>query len=269
MPDEDRGRSGGVDFADGAVGARLRAAREAAGLTVEQVSATTRIRPQVLRELEADHLGTPGTAVYMRGHIRAAARAVGIDPSPLVRAFDEQVGASAPSLTVEPPAPVPAPRRPSGGLAMPLSAPPERSTPRWLSAVLVGLVVLVVLLLVGSLSGDDPDDRDALTSPSPASSAPPPTTTTTPPSPQRPAGTELVLTARGTSWISVADDETTLFEGTVDEGWDRRFAGPAPVRVRLGNAAAVVSTCGGAPGPAGVEGAVLEFTCTPEGLARP
>ena len=56
MHDEDRGATTGVHAVDGTVGERLRAAREAAGLTVEQVSATTRIRPPVLRDLEADRL---------------------------------------------------------------------------------------------------------------------------------------------------------------------------------------------------------------------
>ena len=96
MHDEDHRTTAGVDAADGTVGARLRAAREAAGLSVEQVSATTRIRAQVLRDLERDELGTPDTAVYTRGHIRAVARAIGADPCPLVQAFDQQVVASAP-----------------------------------------------------------------------------------------------------------------------------------------------------------------------------
>ena len=267
MQDEDRGTSGGVDFADDTVGARLRAAREAAGLSVEQVCATTRIRPQVLRDLEADRLGTAGTAVYMRGHIRAAARAVGADPAPLVCAFDAQVGASAPSLSVEPPSPVPGPRRPSGGLSVPLSAPPERSQPRWLSASLAVLTVLVLLLVVGSLR-DDPDRGDALTEPRALATAPP-AAVTAPASPARPTGAELVLTARGTSWLSVSGAGSTLFEGTVQPGWTQRFADRAQVQVRIGNAAAVASSCGGASGPGGAEGAVLELTCTPGGLRRP
>lgn len=267
MQSEDRGATAGVDAADGTVGERLRAAREAAGLTVEQVSATTRIRPPVLRDLEADRLGTADTAVYVRGHLRAAARAVGTDPGPLVRAFDEQVGACAPALPVDAPSPVPGPRRPSGGLAVPLSAPPERDEPRWLLAVLGVLAVLVALLLVGSLSGDDQPRGDALTVPSAAPTVPDTVAPTSPPPPS-PAGAELVLTARGTSWLSVRAAEATLFEGTVQQGWTQRFADPAQVEVRIGNAAAVDSSCAGSPGPTGAAGAVLALTCTPQGLQQ-
>lgn len=271
MQDEDRGRTGGVDAADGTVGERLRAVRQAAGLSVEQVCATTRIRPPVLRDLEADRLGTPGTAVYTRGHIRAVARAVGADPGPLVRAFDEQIGASPPSLPLSRPAPVPVPRRPSGGLSVPLSAPPERSQPRWLTAALAVLTVLVALLLIGSLSREEPEPGDALTAQRAASTpAPPPTAAPSPsPPPAPPTTADVVLTARGTSWLSVAGGTGTLFEGTVEQGWTQRFADPAQVHVRIGNAAGVDASCGGTPAPAGAEGTVVELTCTRQGLLRP
>jgi len=267
VQDEDRGWAAGVDAAEGTVGVRLRAAREAAGLSVEQVCATTRIRPQVLRDLEQDRLGGPGTAVYVRGHIRAVARAVGADPCPLVRAFDAQVGATPPSLPVEAPRPVPAPRRPSSRLSVPVAAPPERSQPRWVTAAVAVLAVLVALLVVGSLSRDEPEPVSTLTSPTAGASAGTPATTA--PAPAAPARAELVLAARGTSWLSVRAGQVTLFEGTVSQGWTQRFADPARVQARIGNAAAVATTCGGRPGPAGAQGVVVELTCTPGGLLRP
>lgn len=244
------------------IGERLRAAREAAGLSLEQVSARTRIRVPVLHDLESDRLGSAAGAVYTRGHIRAIAAAVGIDAVPLVRDFDDQIGVAAP--TAAPVEPVPAPRPPVGSVPVPQSAPPER--PRWLSAGLAGAAVLVVLLAVGTLTDDGPDRDDALPparagSTNAAGQAPLP--------PPAPAGAALVLEARGESWLSVTNAATTLFEGVVEDGWSQRFEDPSALSVRVGNAAVVSASCGGTTaGPEGEEGEVLTLTCTPQGLQR-
>jgi cytoskeleton protein RodZ len=257
VPDHDE-----RDLETGApVGDRLRATREAAGLSLDQVSARTRIRVPVLQDLEADRLGPATSAVYTRGHIRAIAAAVGVDPAPLVRDFDEQVGATAP--TAAPVEPVPLPRPPAGSLSVPLSAPPDR--PRWLQACVAGAGVLVALLAVGVLT-DDGDEREQ------ASGARAETTTAAGQAPApapAPVGAALVLEAHGTSWLSVSNAATTLFEGVVEDGWTQRFEDPSAVSVRVGNAAVVAAACGGATaGPEGEEGTVLTLTCTPTGLQR-
>jgi len=83
------------------LGTALRSAREAAGATVEQVSADTRIRVTLIRDLEADRFASSGGAVYARGHLRAIASAVGADPAPLVARFDAEQGQAVPSLPIE------------------------------------------------------------------------------------------------------------------------------------------------------------------------
>ena len=243
------------------VGDRLRAAREAAALSLDQVSARTRIRVPVLQDLEADRLGPATSAVYTRGHIRAIASAVGVDPTPLVRDFDARVGARVPGAAAA--EPVPLPRPPVGSLSVPQSAPPER--PRWLQACVAGAGVLVALLAVGVLAEDGAEQEQA----APARAE----TTTAPgqaqPAAPAPAAAALVLTAHGTSWLSVSNAATTLFEGVVEDGWSRRFEDASALSVRVGNAAAVAASCGGATaGPEGEEGAVLTLTCTSTGLQR-
>ena len=69
------------------IGAALFEARMAAGLTAVQVSETTRISPEMLRRLEAGQFGACGGDVYARGHIRAFAHAVGLDPEPLLARY--------------------------------------------------------------------------------------------------------------------------------------------------------------------------------------
>ena len=65
------------------VGSALAAARQARGLSVDDVGAATRIRPHLVRAIEADDFAVCGGDVYARGHVRALAKAVGLDPEPL------------------------------------------------------------------------------------------------------------------------------------------------------------------------------------------
>ena len=248
------------------VGAALRAAREAAGLSVEDVSATTRIRPQVVRDLEADRLASSGGAVYARGHVRALSRAAGVDPAPLVALLDRITGTGPAEIGVAAPVPAPVPR--TGALALPRPAPPERRGPQWAIAAAVAGVVLVALFVVGASAEDEPETVRFL--------APPPVTATTappspppPPPPPAPAGAELaVRVLGGASWISVSSPTQTVFEGLVRDGFAEVFTHPAQLRLVVGNAGAVTVTCAGADsGPLGRSGAVRRLTCAPTGLA--
>lgn len=69
------------------IGERLAGARLAAGLTEGQVSERTRITPEMLRWIEAGEFEQCGGDVYARGHIRAYAQAVGLDPAPLLAEY--------------------------------------------------------------------------------------------------------------------------------------------------------------------------------------
>ena len=70
------------------IGEVLAAARGQAGLTVTQVSQRTRIRETIIRGIEDDDFSACGGDFYARGHIRAIARAAGVDGEPLVRQYD-------------------------------------------------------------------------------------------------------------------------------------------------------------------------------------
>ena len=64
------------------------AARRQAGLTITQVSQRTCIRETIIRGVEEDDFTACGGSFYARGHIRAIARATGVDGEPLVRQYD-------------------------------------------------------------------------------------------------------------------------------------------------------------------------------------
>ena len=70
------------------IGATLAAARRRAGLTVSEVSQSTRVTEPIIQGIEQDDYAACGGDFYARGHIRAIARAVGEDPVPLIDEFD-------------------------------------------------------------------------------------------------------------------------------------------------------------------------------------
>ena len=61
-------------------GVELKRRREERGLTIEDVSRTTKINKAVLRALEATDVSHLPAAIYTRGFVKAYAREVGLDP---------------------------------------------------------------------------------------------------------------------------------------------------------------------------------------------
>src|SRR3954454_23739992 len=95
-----RGGMSIIESANG-VGARLAHARNARGLSVEDLSSRTYIRPAVIRGIENDDFAACGGPFYARGHIRTLARTLGIDDAPLLEQFDRQHGSPEPRVAVE------------------------------------------------------------------------------------------------------------------------------------------------------------------------
>lgn len=77
---------------DDSIGEALREARLEAGLTTYELAQTTHIRAGRLVEIESDDFTGCGSAALARGRLAAIARAVGVDPAPLLAAFDAQQG---------------------------------------------------------------------------------------------------------------------------------------------------------------------------------
>lgn len=73
------------------IGEQLREARQALGLSIQDVEQATRIRRAFLVALEEDRLQDLPDPAYARGFVRNYARHVGLDAQPLVAAFEHQV----------------------------------------------------------------------------------------------------------------------------------------------------------------------------------
>jgi transcriptional regulator with XRE-family HTH domain len=81
-------RGGAVEARVG-IGEALAEARGRAGLTVTEVSQRTRISETIIRGIEGGDFSACGDDLYARADIRSIAGAVGADPEPLIREYDE------------------------------------------------------------------------------------------------------------------------------------------------------------------------------------
>ena len=257
------------------LGAALRAAREAAGVTVEQVSADTRIRATLVRDLEADRFDSSGGAVYARGHLRAIATSVGADPAPLVARFDAEQGRAVPAVPVQ--GDLGPSRRESfgGSVVTPPVAGPDRTGPRWGLAVIGAVVVLAGVLVVGYASTPTrtPVPTAGAGAATPTPTSPPPVVRTPDPGAVavKPPVTGAQLRVRvlgGVSYVYVSDASAhPLFQGLLRDGQFKDFSDPTRLKIVVGNAGAVNLNCGGHDGgPAGGSGAVRRFYCSAKGL---
>ncbi|HEV8320412.1 MAG TPA: helix-turn-helix transcriptional regulator [Myxococcota bacterium] len=84
------------------LGGRLRALREARGMTLQQVAHKTRVPAAKLAALEAERWADLPAAVYTRGFIRSAAALLGASPD-VVNGLVEQYRRDAPAAVVEVP----------------------------------------------------------------------------------------------------------------------------------------------------------------------
>jgi len=251
-----------------ALGERFRAAREARGLTLSDVSEQLRIRAVYLAAIEEENWQAIGAAVYARGFLRTYARFLGLDPEESVAAFNASSGAAAPAST----APAAAPAEPPPAIASPHQG---LSPVIWIaSAIAIALVAYVVynaMTLSRPSSGSEAATAVALSasplpsnSPGPAatdiaaagSSAPPSAS----PSPAGPNTLELRFTSA--SWLRVSVDGGASIEGTFPAGTVKTFHGKT-VALRVGNAAGVEAFVDGrSVGVLGKPGDVVDRTFT-------
>ncbi|MGE0582004.1 MAG: helix-turn-helix domain-containing protein [Steroidobacteraceae bacterium] len=77
------------------IGARLRAARERAGLSSLQAAAKLHLEPRAIEALEAGDFAVLGAPVYVRGHLRRYAELIDAPVEELLQAYSAQAADSA------------------------------------------------------------------------------------------------------------------------------------------------------------------------------
>jgi cytoskeleton protein RodZ len=246
------------------LGSELSAAREEAGLTLEQVADRTRIRRTVIERIEADDFSLCGGDVYARGHVRTLAKVCGIDPVPLVEEFDTLHAAQPPSATEVFDADTWVAR--------------ERRGPNWTAAMATAVVILLAVAAFQLLRPPPGGTTGGLSTPPTAAppattSAPAPTATATPSGsptliakvpPSAQGVTVRLSVTTGKSWVSVTAGSGKLFEGLVSAGAVKVFTDPNQVKVVIGNAGVVRLVVNGVDiGAAGGAGQVVRLTFGP------
>ncbi|MEN1888412.1 helix-turn-helix domain-containing protein [Streptomyces mirabilis] len=226
------------------VGRALRQARIEAGLTVDDVSNATRVRIAIVHAIEQDDFAPCGGDVYARGHIRTLARAVRIDPAPLLARYDAEHGGR--------PAPTPA-----APMFEAERIRPERRGPNWTAAMVAAIVAVIGFVgftVVKGNGGSDakssvaegstPTASTSTTSASskiskPADPKPEPTDSAIAAAPQDKV-TVQVSAPDGRSWISAKDHNgRLLFDGLLKQGESKTFQDKTKIDLVLGDAGAI------------------------------
>ena len=73
-------------------GALMSAAMRQRGVTCGDLAQATRLRPSLLELMADDDFVETGGDVYARGHLRAIAGVLGIEPDTLIEAYDTSPG---------------------------------------------------------------------------------------------------------------------------------------------------------------------------------
>ncbi|ONH31320.1 hypothetical protein BL253_10495 [Pseudofrankia asymbiotica] len=250
----------------------MASARVAAGMSIDEVSARTRIRATLIRQIEQDDFSGVGGAVYARGHIRGIARALDIAPEPLVAAYDashERV--PAPSLA------------PTSSFDPLRHGDGRRGGRRWGTAMVVSAAVLCLLALIAFLipgsSRHDPSTPASATAAPGASVAPTAPSGGAPSATAPPTQVNLRLEAvSAQSWLEVSDDSNHVVLRQILAPGDAKTLTAKALRVKMGNAGAMDLSCNGHKlGTMGEPGQVVTVLvalgdsgdCTVDGASAP
>jgi cytoskeleton protein RodZ len=247
------------------IGQALSSARLDAGLSIDDISAKTRLRATVIRAIEADDFSLCGGDFYARGHIRTLAGLVGLDPVPLLAEYDATIGpkddGQATSQLYE---------TEVTGRAITRTA--QKRSPHWgLAAVGTTLVAIIVFAAIGLLNHSKKTPTvaappgpvvAAVTSAPPSHSpSPSPVVVPTPPASapasiaSEPAPSSVVAEAgvhvvlritTAKCWVeATASDGQVLYQGVLAPGANQTFDDAQRVTLRLGNAPATDITVNG------------------------
>ena len=224
------------------LGSMITQARKSAGLSIDDLSASTNIRSSLLREMESDSFHNCGGETYARGHIRNIATKLGVDPLIFIAAFEEEqmhTDRSMKDLLVE---------------NSVMRQPEEARKVSWkvlatISVASLFVVGLAQIIISNTATVEIPAPIASTTATESAS----PSTEATDPTPTEEAtvstgtGVQLIISAeRAKSWLFVSDASgRTLFSGQISRGTTKTFSTDVSLNVKIGNAGGVDLTVNG------------------------
>ena len=247
------------------LGQWLTQARQAKGLTVQEVALRTNRSVVQISELEADNLSSFGAQVLLRGMVRQYTKVVGADETQALRLIPEQFNTL----------------NPLEGLGIKdstISKKTARMGKPWISQIWIVLLTILVLALLaywvfGARMFKDKDAAQKMSTanqiqianpPAPAVTAPAvaptPETTATPTATVSPAAeqttvpastateTALGLKFKEVVWVEVKDAKgAVLISGLQPANSEQNLKGELPLSVKIGDANKVEMTWKGQP----------------------
>jgi cytoskeleton protein RodZ len=254
-------------------GDALRAARERAGLSIQDVSQRLKMPIKVVQALEAGQWDQSGGAVFVRGQLRSYGRLLKVDVEPFLQQAE---------TSVAPPAELV-----SHGHTPQLQYFFESFKRRAIYVVLTLVIVTPIWMALRPASGPAPEaatasldvvpdatsaaDDSAIPAKPPVRPQAAPFVASMAPMP-RTAASWLSLTFKGDSWVEItAPDGRKVEQALVRAGEERRYAQGEVGRVKLGDATAVeVQQAGSTVDLAPFQRAnVARFTVSSEGSLAP
>lgn len=194
----------------------LKAAREAKGMTLEDVFKKTRISTVNLEALERGDFHRLPPPVYTKNFIRLYARAVGIEEGPLLELYERHQKGAGPQA-VEPEV-----KRPW---------PEESRRYLFLGASLLGLLAAGLFVYALFLYHESPrptppaevsqparQEQQAENAPSPGPAAEAPAPAAPPAAPKAAGELSLVITARELTWLRIREDGNPPYEALLKPG---------------------------------------------------
>lgn len=249
-------------------GEELRRERVIREISLEEISAATKISMRLLAALEASDVARLPAPTFTRGFIRAYARHLGIDPEEMVNAYlmDLKSGVSLEGPTGKSPRPRSRflrGRRATAGtivgsvtsilLLLGFIASPERR-PLPIRPRSVVALEAVAFKNVALSSEPAPAIREEPSAPEPL--------------PAEASRVSLLLECDEDSWAKLTADGETVFSGVIHRGESRRFEARDGFRLSLGNAGGVrVSVDGRSLDRLGGAGEVVRDLPLPSALA--
>ena len=230
----------------------LAQAREAAGLTVEQISALTNIRAAVIKDLEMNSVEICGGIAYARGHIRTITKVLN-QKTPKSVSFDADL------IVAE----IEAAQSEDGRKIIDRLAennvadkPREKKRIKFRTLASISAAVLsigfVAQVAIGNVSNIDVDTSQITTTRKSFQNE----------AASTPAGVNLVVTGiSGKSWIGLTNaNGEQVFNGQISSGQVATFTDPQLIKAVIGNAGAVKLNLNGSDlGVAGAEGEVVRL----------
>ena len=195
-----------VDSGVPTVGERLRAAREAKELSLEDIAAQTRIPQRHLESIETGDWDSLPAPTYTTGFAKSYASAVGLDRTEIGDQLRAEMGGQ---------------RFATNQAEVFEAADPRRTMPKWLViGTIIAVIVLVVLMSwLNKRSLEQPEESNsAAVAQNSAAPAPPAVQPVAQPPASVVQGQAVVLTATDAVWLQVMDKGAVLYSGILQAG---------------------------------------------------